>query len=139
MGHTVSIITPAYRAEPFIASAVARHRPELSDSLLFIVSDDGQDYQALLEAQGLAENPRLRFLYSGQIGGGASRARNLALDVIDTPYIAVLDADDRFKPAKLERAVAALAEHPIVTCALGRRGSPPPPPAASPPRARGHG
>jgi len=118
MGHTVSIITPAYRAEAFIASAVrsviAQSHP---DWLLFVVSDDGQDYEALLKAQGLAD-PRLRFLFSGETGGGASRARNLALDVIDTDYIAILDADDRFKPAKLERAVAALAEHPIVTCAL---------------------
>ena len=118
MGHTVSIITPAYRAEPFIASAVrsviAQSYP---DWLLFIVSDDGEDYQALLKARGLAD-PRLRFLYSGEIGSGASRARNLALDVIDSEYIAILDADDRFRPGKLERAVAALAEHPIVTCAL---------------------
>ena len=44
-----------------------------------IVSDDGTDYEAHLAAEGLRD-PRLRFLSSGAIGGGASRARNVALD-----------------------------------------------------------
>jgi glycosyltransferase involved in cell wall biosynthesis len=114
----VAIIMPAFEAGPFIGAAV---RSVLAQTWpywqLWIVSDDAQDYQALLAAQGLAD-PRFRFLSSGAIGGGASRARNLALDRIDAPYAAILDADDRFKPQKLERAVAALADHAIVTSAL---------------------
>lgn len=112
---------PAYQAGPFIGAAV---RSVLAQTWthwqLWIVSDDAQDYEALLAAQGLAD-PRFRFTSSGTVGGGASRARNLALDRIDVPYIAILDADDRFKPQKLERAVAALVDHPIVTSALDVR------------------
>lgn len=118
MSHTVSIIMPAFRAGPFIGGGV---RSVLAQTyphwLLYIVGDDGQDYAALLAADGIVDR-RLRFLASGETGGGASRARNRALDIVDTPYAAVLDADDRFAPAKLERAVAALAEHAIVTSAL---------------------
>jgi glycosyltransferase involved in cell wall biosynthesis len=114
----VAIIMPAFEAGPFIGAAV---RSVLAQTWphwqLWIVSDDAQDYGALLAAQGLAD-PRFHFLSSGAIGGGASRARNLALDRIDAPYAAILDADDRFKPQKLERAVAALADHAIVTSAL---------------------
>lgn len=118
MKQTVSIIMPAFRAAPFIAAAVRTVLAQsFADWLLFVVSDDGEDYAALLASRGIAD-ARLRFLSSGAIGGGASRARNLALDVIDTPYAAILDADDRFKPEKLARAVAALADHPIVTVAL---------------------
>lgn len=109
---------PAYNAEPYVAAAV---RSVLAQTyphwLLHIVSDDAIDYEALVAAAGIAD-PRLRFLSSGAIGGGASRARNLALELIDTPYVAILDADDRFKPKKLERAMAALADHAIVTSAL---------------------
>lgn len=115
---TVAIIMPAHRAEPFIGAAarsvLAQTYPEWQ---LWIVSDDAVDYEALLGAAGLADR-RLRFLSSGAVGGGASVARNVALDLIDTPYAAILDADDRFKPQKLERAVAALADQAIVTCAL---------------------
>jgi glycosyltransferase involved in cell wall biosynthesis len=118
VAQTVSIIMPAYRAEPFIGAAVRSVLAQTyPDWELWIVSDDGTDYAALLAAQGLADR-RFRFLASGSIGGGASRARNLALDRIESPYAAILDADDRFKPQKLERAVAALADHAIVTSAL---------------------
>lgn len=116
--HQISIIMPAYNAEPYIAAAarsvLAQTYPHWQ---LHIVSDDAADYEAVLAAEGIAD-PRLRFLSSGAIGGGASRARNLALEHIDTPHVAILDADDRFKPRKLERALAALADHAIVTSAL---------------------
>jgi glycosyltransferase involved in cell wall biosynthesis len=118
MGETVSIITPAWRAERWIGACV---RSTLAQTYSawehIIIADDGLDYEQLLAAEGLRD-PRLKFLSSGAIGGGASRARNVALDRIETPYVAILDADDRFKPNKLELAVAALEHHPIVSVAL---------------------
>jgi glycosyltransferase involved in cell wall biosynthesis len=118
VSETVSIVIPAYRTGPFIGAAV---RSVLAQTYphwqLWIVSDDGEDYQALLAGQGLADR-RFRFLSSGTLGGGASQARNAALEQIATPYAAILDADDRFKPQKLERAVAALTDHPVITSAL---------------------
>ncbi|MGV8952862.1 MAG: glycosyltransferase family 2 protein [Cypionkella sp.] len=97
-----------------VRSVVAQTYPHWE---LVIVSDDGVDYLRLLGEHGIADT-RIRQLSSGQIGGGASAARNVALDAISTPYAAILDADDRFKPHKLERAVAVLAGHGIVTTAL---------------------
>jgi glycosyltransferase involved in cell wall biosynthesis len=118
MDQTVSIVMPAYRAAPFISGSVRSVLAQtVADWRLLIVSDDGTDYEALLAAAGIRD-VRFRFLSTGAIGAGASRARNLALDNVDTPYVAVLDADDRFKPDKLARAAAALQTHAIVTCAL---------------------
>lgn len=118
LDRTVAIIMPAWQATAFIGAAV---RSVLAQSFpdwqLWIVSDDGLDYQAVLAALGLVD-PRFRFLSTGIVAGGASRARNMALERIDTPYAAILDADDRFRPRKLERAVAALADHAVVTSAL---------------------
>lgn len=118
MAETVAIVTPCYRAErwigPAVRSVLAQTYPHWEH---WIVSDDGADYEALLAAEDLRD-PRLRFLSSGAIGGGASRARNVALDRLTAPYVAILDADDRFKPEKLERAVEALAHHAIVSVAL---------------------
>jgi glycosyltransferase involved in cell wall biosynthesis len=114
----ITVVTPVFRAERFIAAAV---RSVLAQTYpnwrMVVISDDERDYQALLAAEGLAD-PRLSFLSTGTVGAGASRARNLALDRIETPYLAILDADDRFKPTKLELAVAALADYPIVSSAL---------------------
>ena len=118
MAETVAVITPCYRAGRWIGTAVrsvlAQTYPHWEH---WIVSDDGTDYEALLAAEGLRD-PRLRFLSSGAVGGGASRARNTALDRLDVPYVAILDADDRFKPEKLALAVEALRHHAIVSVAL---------------------
>ncbi len=118
MTETVAIVTPCYRAERFIVAAVRSVLAQThADWEHWIVADDGVDYEAVLATAGLRDG-RLRFLASGAIGGGASRARNVALDRIGAPYVAILDADDRFKPDKLARAVAALADHAIVSVAL---------------------
>ncbi|MEO6014272.1 MAG: glycosyltransferase family A protein, partial [Devosia sp.] len=118
MTETVAIITPCHKAERWIGacvrSALAQSYPHWEH---WIIADDGLDYEALLAEHGVRD-PRLRFVSSGAIGGGASRARNVALDAITAPYAAILDADDRFKPQKLELAVAALQHHAIVSVAL---------------------
>lgn len=114
----VAVIIPAFHAEAHIGQAVGSViRQTHSAWEIWIIADDGQDYEDVLAAQGFGGN-RLHFLSTGRVGAGASRARNLALDRIDTPYAAILDADDRMKPEKLARAVALLAEHAIVSVAL---------------------
>ena len=118
MNGTVAVITPAFRAERWIGACVRSVLLQTYGLLEhWIVSDDGADYEALLAAEGIRD-PRLRFVSSGAIGGGASRARNVALDRIGTEYVAILDADDRFKPQKLAEAVSALEHHAIVSVAL---------------------
>ena len=115
---TISIVTPAYRASANIGGAVKSILAQTyADWVLVLVSDDGEDYEAILGHQGLAD-PRFRFVASSGVGTGASRARNAGLEAVGTQYVAVLDADDRFKPKKLERAVVALADHAIVSTAL---------------------
>lgn len=115
---TVAVVIPAYKAESFIAEAVRSVLEQThADWQAWVITDDGEDYEEVLGRAGLVDQ-RFRFLSSGRVGAGASRARNLALDRIETPYVAILDADDRMKPRKLELAVAALAEQPIVASAL---------------------
>jgi glycosyltransferase involved in cell wall biosynthesis len=118
MSQTVAVITPAHKAESLIAEAVRSVLTQThGDWEHWIISDDLVDYEALLRDQGLSD-PRQRFLNSGMMAGGSTRARNIVLDQLNTPYAAILDADDRFKPRKLELSVAALAYHPLVSTAL---------------------
>ena len=114
----VAVIIPAFRAEQLIGQAVGSVlRQTHEDWEIWVVADDGEDYEQVLAQQGFRDR-RFRFLSTGRVGAGASRARNLALDRIEAPYAAILDADDRMKPEKLARAVAQLADHPIVSTAL---------------------
>ncbi len=118
MRQTVAVITPAYRAQTTLAETVRSVLAQThGDWQHWIIADDGFDYAGFLAEQGLAD-PRQVFVSSGGVGRGASVTRNVALEQLDTQFGAILDADDRLKPQKLERAVAALGQHGIVTTAL---------------------
>ena len=109
---------PAYRAESWIGGAVASLlRQTYADWQLLLVTDDGADYERVLVEQGLGDR-RIRYLSSGGIGTGAAATRNAGFEAIDTPYAALLDADDRFTPDKLARVIGALGEHAIVSTAI---------------------
>ncbi|MEP7239325.1 MAG: glycosyltransferase family A protein [Devosia sp.] len=118
MAETVAIITPVHRAERWIGACVQSVLAQThADWQHWIVVDDGADYTGLLAAEGLAD-PRQRFLSTATVGAGASVARNLALDTLDARYVAILDADDRFKPDKLAAVLPALARSAVVSVAL---------------------
>jgi glycosyltransferase involved in cell wall biosynthesis len=115
---TIAIVTPAFRAEDTLATTVASVLAQThSDWQHWIVADDGHDYAGFLDEKGLRDERQV-FLTSGGIGTGASRTRNVALERIEAPFVAILDADDRLKPQKLERVMAAFGTHAIVTTAL---------------------
>ena len=118
MDQTVAIITPAWNAQPTIVTTVQSVLAQThADWQLWLVADDGSDYETFLAEAGIRD-PRIRFSSSGGIGRGASVTRNVALDQIAAPYAAILDADDRLKPQKLELAVKGLQDQAIVTTAL---------------------
>lgn len=114
----VSILVPAYKAEPHIARAV---RSVLAQGVtaweLIIVADDGIDYAAVLAGQGISDQ-RLRFASTGAVRSGCGRPRNVALSLARASLIAVLDADDAFHPDKLQRMLPLAQRHGMATCAL---------------------
>lgn len=115
---TVAVITPAFKAQDTLLTTVKSVLEQThADWQHWIIADDGFDYAGFLAEHGLADSRQV-FLSSGGIGTGASRTRNVALEKIEAPYAAILDADDRLKPQKLDRAVQALETHAIVTTAL---------------------
>lgn len=80
-----------------------------------IVVDDGSvdDTRAVAKAYG----DRIRFRQ--QERGGAGAARNAAIELATGPYLAFLDADDRFTPTKLEHQLAALDADPALDMVFG--------------------
>ena len=109
---------PAYKASETIARAVQSVLAQTHQAFeLIIVSDDGEDYEAVLGRNGIAD-PRLVFTESGNIGGGSPPARNKGIDTARYRYSAILDADDRFQQQKLEVMLPAVAEHGLASCAL---------------------
>lgn len=118
MDNTISVIMPAFRAEATIGPAVRSVLAQTyADWRLIIIADDGKDYQAYLAGLGLVDD-RFVFLDSGGTARGVGHTRNKGLEAVTSNYVALLDADDCFKPEKLAQSVAALASHGLVSSAL---------------------
>lgn len=107
----VSIIIPAWNAAAFIRYPIQSClRQSIADLEVLVVDDASTDstVQAALEAG--AGDARLRVLRMDR-NGGPSRARNHAIDQARGEFIAVLDADDRMAPERLERLLAVARTH----------------------------
>jgi glycosyltransferase involved in cell wall biosynthesis len=99
---SVSVIIPAYNAEPFIAETVKSALNQTFNDLEVIVVDDGSKDRT---AERLAEfGDRIRV--HRQANAGVAEARNAGVKLSSGSYIAFLDADDTWLPQKLERQLA---------------------------------
>jgi len=106
----VSIVIPAFNASWCIRRAVDSVLAQTFTDFELIVVDDGSTDETaeILRSYGDA----LRVV--SQPNGGMSCARNAGIRIARGRYIAFLDADDRWLPAKLERQVKLLDDRPAL-------------------------
>lgn len=110
----VSVVIPAYRAEPFIQRTVRGVLGQTWTNFeVVIASDDGIDYAALLRDGGISDS-RVRCVFTGGVGTGPASARNVALDAARGRIIATLDADDLLDPRALEVLAPLAVAHGAV-------------------------
>lgn len=111
----VSVIIPAFHAEPFIARAamsLAQQGPLVIETV--ICSDDGTDYLALLRGEGI-DTARMVQCHTPKPQSGPAAARNAALKLAHGGLIACLDADDEFLEGRLPALIGAAGLHGAVT------------------------
>jgi glycosyltransferase involved in cell wall biosynthesis len=105
---TVTVVVPAYNRAGVVGRAV---RSALAQTLreveVLVVDDASTDDTAAVVAA--IEDPRVRLLRHDRNRGG-SAARNTGIEAARGRYVAFLDSDDEWHPAKLERQVATLEE-----------------------------
>lgn len=109
----VSVITPAYNAERFIAETIESVIDQTYTNWEMIVVDDQStdDTAAIVESHA-EKDERIRFVQLEKNSGSAV-ARNTAMDHAKGKYLAFLDSDDLWMPNKLERQVAFMQEKDI--------------------------
>lgn len=102
----VSVIMPARNAERTIAVAISSVRAQtFKDWELLIVDDASTDSTFSIITKWGIDEPRIRVLQqqsSGRNSLGPAAARNLALNEARGRFIAFLDADDYWRPHKLD-------------------------------------
>jgi succinoglycan biosynthesis protein ExoO len=108
-----SVIIPAYDVSGIIERAIRSAAAQTLPPLEILVIDDCSTDNTVEIVKALGrEIPSLRLL-STPANGGPSAARNVGLREAKADWIALLDADDAWKPGRLER----LSEVPSATSA----------------------
>ena len=106
----VSIITPCYNSEKFIAETIQSVQNQTYQTWEMIIVDDGSRDQTEAIVDQIALNDKRIFIYKLEKNSGTGIARNIALQKALGKYIAFLDADDLWKPEKLEKQIRFLQE-----------------------------
>lgn len=116
----VAVVLPCYNAETTLQRALDSVFIQTYTDFHVYAVDDGSTDRTL---QVLAANAH-RCSYISQVHRGPAAARNRAIRMANSPFIAFLDADDEWLPTKLERQIALLKDQPDVAlvcsfCLLG--------------------
>jgi succinoglycan biosynthesis protein ExoO len=100
---TVSIVIAAYNVGNLIGRALDSVRAQtFADWEAIVVDDASTDETPLLVAKYAIDEPRIR-LVRQSVNSGPSAARNRGIAEARGEWVAVLDADDAWRPERLER------------------------------------
>ncbi len=106
----VSVITPAYNAERFIAEAIESVLEQTyKDWEMIIVDDQSTDQTVDIIKQYSQQDSRIK-LIELEKNSGAAVARNTAMDHSKGRFFAFLDSDDKWVPEKLTKQLAFMQE-----------------------------
>ncbi len=115
---TVTVVIPAHDAEATIGAAIESVMNQTSAVLEVIVVDDGSSDATSRVASGAAGagggagGGSVPVKVIAQRQGGPSGARNAGIAAARGSWIGFLDADDRWRPRKLELQLGVVAQHP---------------------------
>jgi len=103
MSSLVSIITPCFNSEKYISQTIQSviHQTHQNWELL-LVDDCSSDKTMALLSNFASQDVRIK-VFKLDNNSGAGVARNFAIQKASGNYVAFLDADDLWKPEKLEK------------------------------------
>ncbi len=112
---SVSVVVPVFNRRELVARALESVSAQtFTDYELIVVDDASTDgtWEYLRSEWDEAPVQLLRH----RVNSGVSAARNTGIEATRGDWIALLDSDDEWKPQKLERQMAALAESGLAVC-----------------------
>lgn len=107
----VSVIMPAYNSEAFIAEAIESVLNQTYQNLELIIVDDCSKDKTFQIIKSFSDS-RIRF-FKLEKNSGSGVARQFAVEKAKGNYIAFLDADDLWKPEKLEKQLVFMKKHQL--------------------------
>ena len=110
----VSIITPLYNSEKYIAETIEFVLAQTYSNWEMIIVDDCSKDNGVEIVEKYREKDKRIKLYQNEINKGVSYTRNRAIDIAQGKYIAFLDSDDLWKKEKLEKQINFMEQNNIV-------------------------
>lgn len=112
----VSIVMPAYDAAEYICDSIASVLQQTYPHWELLVIDDASHdstHEAVEECRNGDERIKIHKLPTNQ---GAGFARNIGIKASRGELICFLDADDIWKPEKLEKQIAFMSQEKVDVC-----------------------
>lgn len=109
----VSIITPSFNSERFITATIQSVQNQTYQNWEMIIVDDCSTDQTVGIIEQFVINDSRILFFQLEKNSGAGIARELALSKANGDYITFLDADDLWKPLKLEKQLQFLKDNKI--------------------------
>lgn len=103
----VSIIVPCYNLAQYLDEALQSIYNQTYIDWECVIVDDGSHDNTKDVAQNW-ESKDPRFIYLYKENGGVSSARNFGIEKAKNEFILTLDADDKYEPNFLEKAITVL-------------------------------
>ncbi|MBR0324475.1 MAG: glycosyltransferase family 2 protein [Bacteroidales bacterium] len=108
---SVSIITPTFNSERFIAETILSVQAQTyQDWEMIIIDDCSTDRTAEIVASFQEKDSRIKYFYN-TTNKGSAFSRNLALQKAKGKWIAFLDSDDLWHPEKLEKQIEFMTKN----------------------------
>lgn len=112
----VSIITPTFNSENFIEQTITSViNQSFEDWELIIIDDASSDGTINIVDDFIEKNHNIKLLRN-DVNKGAAVTRNKGVEASTGDFIAFLDADDLWKPDKLEIQIKFMLENNIDVC-----------------------
>jgi glycosyltransferase involved in cell wall biosynthesis len=107
----VSAVTPTYDRADYIEGAIATVREQSHEPMEHVIVVDGSTDGTREVLADYADDPDLRVLYNDR-NRGIAYSFDRAVRAAEGEYVAILGDDDRWRPRKTERQLAAMERLP---------------------------
>lgn len=112
----VSVIMPAYNSEAFISEAIQSVIYQTYTNWeLFVIDDASSDSTPQIIQEFSNTDDRIHF-FKNVSNKGTHEARNKGIEAAKGDFIAFLDADDQWKPEKLQKQLEIISAENLPAC-----------------------
>ena len=116
----VTAIIPAYNAEKYIEKAIISVLQQTVECRMIIINDASTDRTGDIVKEYQVRYPHIITFVDKEKNEGVCAARNQAVQMADTEYIAYLDADDWWSTDKIENQLIKIKDLGASGCYSGR-------------------